>query len=363
MLVASRRPTDSSPAMTVGLVLAAWCEESDHRDCYRLGDNVAEVGVSKAFGIGGVAEVTKLDAHGRHAGQSKQVPGLSMGTAVDEVRPAHDFVLDEFGKASAHHGFIVRVTEVVRGDPSRDAGWFGVGVERNDQVSAGAICECGPRCLVDRLGHVVGAGPRDENLGTDRCEAAFNPTTQVVGDDRLSQPVRDVAVVVAAVAGVDDHNFVRHSGARHRMVVFGSQCGSGATLDRAGESVERTPDLRPTRAVNFEADVALELAQRLIRIRTENPVYPPGVEPQGVELPLQVSDVITCGHVAERVRDDPVAEVPPSFLKLAERRRANDAIDHDAAILLELPDRDIELGAEKRMVNFAAAHAEKPEPL
>ena len=136
------------------------------------------------------------------------------------------------------------------------------------------------------------------SLGANRCEAAFNPPTQIVGDDRFCEPVPDIAIVGPAVTRIDHDHLVRNSSASHRVMVFRAKGCRRSTLHSPRKTVERPPDRWSARSVLGQAHVALEFSQCPIGIRTEDAIDPSGIKAEGVQPLLQTGDVIAGSHVA-----------------------------------------------------------------
>lgn len=80
-----------------GRVVVAEAEPLE-ADQHGRGDRVAERRVCQLRGVGGVRQVTRLDAHGGHPGLLQQGPGATVRPAVLQTRARHDLAQDEVGE-------------------------------------------------------------------------------------------------------------------------------------------------------------------------------------------------------------------------------------------------------------------------
>mgnify|MGYP007121597557 CR=1 FL=1 len=101
----------------------------------------------------------------------------------------------------------------------------------------------------------------------------------------------------------------------------------------------------------------------MICVGPEDAVDSSRVETQGVELLLQICDIVPGGHVPRRVRDDAVTEIPARLFELTKRGGTDDAVDDDSTILLKRTDSRINVGGESLRIVGLSADTEKPEPL
>ena len=108
----------------------------------------------------------------------------------------------------------------------------------------------------------------------------------------------------------------------------------------------------------IDADVALELAQRLLGLDAEQAVDPAAVESHVQQPLLQCGDVVAGHQPGRHEEQDPVAETPAGLLERVVRPRPDQAVDRDAALLLERPD-----GPVGRLVEERAGRVEQVGPL
>ncbi len=219
-----------------------------------------------------------------------------------------------------------------------------VHVQRDDQVGAGGVGEAGPVDLVH--GPVGTAG--EERRAADRGQPALDPRRQVVDETRLVQAVPGDAAVAATVTGVDDDELSgqRRAGLADRLGL--AHRVRAASDDRTDELVEGFERRRSAGAVGAHSDVALEVAQRMFGLDTEQAVHAAAVEAHVEQALLQARDVVAGNQPGRHVGQDPVSESPPRLVQRVVGLRADDAVDGDAALLLELPDRAVSRVVELR---------------
>ena len=111
--------------------------------------------------------------------------------------------------------------------------------------------------------------------------------------------------------------------------------------DGAGQLVERLERRRAAGAVGGDADVALELAQRLLGLDTEQAVDAAAVEAHVEQPLLQRADVVAGHQPRGHVGQDPVAEAPAGLVQRVVGRAADDAVDGEPALLLERAHRAV----------------------
>ena len=189
-------------------------------------------------------------------------------------------------------------------------------------------------------------GPRVDDVGPVGAEPALDPAGEVVDDLRLDDPVGDGTGVVAAVTRVQDDGPSAQAvpGPADVLALAQRQRGpAGDAAAQVGEGPERGgPDL----TVGVQADAALEAADRRLGVGTEQPVDPAGVEPQAEQSFLQLGDVVAADQVAGGVPQQPVAELPLGGVERGVGPGSDDAVDEQAALLLERADGDVELVVE-----------------
>src|SRR5690606_11269663 len=113
------------------------------------------------------------------------------------------------------------------------------------------------------------------------------------------------------------------------------------------QSAQRLERAGPAGAVSRNADVALELAQRLARPGTEDTVDPADIEPEFGQAALKCNDVVTSERVADDVRQQPVTQAPAGFVEHPVGRGVDDAGRGESPLLLELPDGAIDVFVER----------------
>ncbi len=129
--------------------------------------------------------------------------------------------------------------------------------------------------------------------------------------------------------------------------LLGAHRVGAAPAHHRGEPGQRLQGGRPAGAVGRDADVALEVAHGLLGLVAVAAVDLADLEAE-VEQPLLECDHVVAGeHVARDVGQQPVAEPPPGLLQHAVGARTDDAVDGQAALLLELADRPVEALVER----------------
>ena len=101
------------------------------------------------------------------------------------------------------------------------------------------------------------------------------------------------------------------------------------------EPRQRLEGGRAAGAVGRDAEVALELAHPGLGLRAEVAVDAADPEAEVEQPALQGVDVVAGHQVAGQVGQDPVAEPPAGLVEATEGQRADDAVDGEAALLLE----------------------------
>ena len=173
---------------------------------------------------------------------------------------------------------------------------------------------------LDRHHRVVLPAPVDEDFGAELDQPLGHDVTEGVEarlDGQVDAPAGQTEGAVA------QRLLLPHR--RHR------------SAPEARQAVEGGDALRPADGVGHGTDVALEVPQRLGGVGAEDAVAPPGVEAEGVELLLQVEDVVAAQH-RRPVVEEPVAEPVAGFHQRAPRLAAADAVDAQAPGRLEGPD-------------------------
>jgi hypothetical protein len=225
---------------------------------------------------------------------------------------------------------VVGVAEEVRRHPARVGVAGDVEREREEHVGAGAVGEGGA------LGLLAGGGPAwggQEGLHPGGDEPPLHPLGQVVQDR-----VRGLGVLLGkAVAAphVDHDDLAAQVGARLADPLLPAQGVGGAALDHRGEPGQRLERRRSAGAVRGDPEVALELPDTRLGLRSEVPVDAPHPEAQVEQTTLQRVDVVPGDQVAGEVGEDPVTESPPGLVEATEGERAHHTVHGQPTLLLE----------------------------
>ncbi len=181
-----------------------------------------------------------------------------------------------------------------------------------------------------------GRGPArrgQERLYAGGDEATLHALGEVV-QDRVGGLGVLVGEVVAA-ADVDDHDLAAEMGAGLADPLLGAQRVGGAALDHRAQPGQRLERRRAAGAVGRDAEVALELAYAGLGLRAEVAVDPADLEAEVEQPALQGVDVVAGHQPPGQVGQDAVAELPAGLVETTEGQRADDAVDGEAALLLE----------------------------
>ena len=219
-----------------------------------------------------------------------------------------------------------------------------------------------------RPGASAQRGRGQERLDADRHQPALDPLGEVVQDR-----VGDRGVVVGQVvpaADVDHHDLAAEVGAGLADPLLGAQRVGGAALDHRREPGQGLERGRAAGAVGRDAEVALELAHARLGLRAEVAVDAADPEPEVEQPPLQGVDVVAGHQVAGEVGQDPVAEPPAGLVEAAEGQRTDDAVDGQAALLLEGAYGELDAlvvrrlgGADAGLLGDISSVAQKIDPL
>ena len=131
-------------------------------------------------------------------------------------------------------------------------------------------------------------------------------------------------------------------------VLLGAQRVGGAALDHRAEPGQGLERRRAAGAVGRDAEVALELAHARLGLRSEVAVDAADPETEVEQAALERVDVVADQQVAGEVGQDPVAEPPARFVEAPEGQRADDAVDGQAALLLEGAYGELDASVELR---------------
>ena len=140
---------------------------------------------------------------------------------------------------------------------------------------------------------------------------------------------------MVCAAHVDDHDLAAEVGPGFPHVLLRTQGVGRASLHHRGQPAQRLVRGRTARAVGWDAEVALELPQAGLGLGTEVAVDAADAEAEVEQTALQGVDVVAGDEAARQVGQDPVTELPPSLVETSEGERADDAVDRQAALLLE----------------------------
>ena len=114
------------------------------------------------------------------------------------------------------------------------------------------------------------------------------------------------------------------------------------TMARLGPVSSRThafqggDRVQPHDAIGLLADVALEVSDRTIGVLAEQSVLAPGVEPQGIELALQRTDVVTAVERGVEIQGS-ITQAVARFDQLAPRVGPDQPVDPQQSFALEGP--------------------------
>ena len=181
--------------------------------------------------------------------------------------------------------------------------------------------------------------PRQERLHADGRHPAFEPTCQVPQDvcfaDRSRRAVHDQAVVVAAAARIDDDPLAgqpRPGAANQLLFADGVWRAAG---DPGTQKVQGAQRFWAADAVGIQAVLALVGHQRVVRLQAEVAVDQSGVEAEVLQPGLQRRDVVAVHRRTELVIERARTQAVRSFFQRTVSRLADDAVDQQAAVLLE----------------------------
>ena len=311
----------------------------------RLGDGVAERRVGQPRRVAGVRDVPELEADRGHAGQPQHLPRLLVHPAVEQVGAGDDLALHQRGELLADgRGGAAARAEVVGRDAVAACGGGPVDVQRQHQVGARLVGELRP------LG-VAGAAVRSagqQGADADGGEASLEAGGQVDGDRGLLQAVAGRPAVAAAVAGVEDDDLARQRGARAVQRLGLAQRLRPPAGDVPAELLSARSVAGPQVPSAHQAVLALQPLERLLGERTEDAVGAAGVVAELEQPLLQRGDVVTDEH-PRREGQDAVAEPPAGGGQGAVGLGADDAVDRQPAVLLEVPQRPVGRLVEDRV--------------
>lgn len=285
-------------------------------------------------GVVRIRDVPNLHPHGRHAGQTQQIPGAGVCVAVKPVGSGGEFVLQVLCEHLSGAGVqaAARVAVVERGDPVRGCTIGTIDVDAYRDIGSNGVrkfCSLG-FAWVDTVRR---AGK--QRLGTECGQATLDPNSNGVADIRIDGAAR-----------IDNDHLVGNPGLQIRQFHVLAEFGGVSTDNGADESIEGTEGLRPAGAIGNHTHAGLKFPERVIGVRTEDAIGPARVEAEFGESSLQHRDVVADHHVSGNIGQHAITELPPGFIESAEGIRTNDAVDGDTAFLLESTNSSIEFVVE-----------------
>jgi hypothetical protein len=146
---------------------------------------------------------------------------------------------------------------------------------------------------------------------------------------------REVDLVGVDAVGVDrdDRAVERQPRSARRLAL--AHHGAARRVDRRPVPADRVHRVEPDDPVHPGRDVALELPDATVGARPEDPVLLAGVEPEGVQHPLERADVVPAERRRAQVQGA-VAEPVAGLDELAPRVRADDPVRWEPPGPLEL---------------------------
>ncbi len=179
--------------------------------------------------------------------------------------------------------------------------------------------------------------------------AVIRPSSRLARSHRMSASLigpapalDDQAMIGAASARVDDDALAGQPGTRPSDQFLLADGLGGAAGDPGAQKVQRPQCLRSADAVGRHAVLPLIRHQRVVGEQPEVAVYQAGVEAEVLEPGLQGGDVVAVHRRAELVTEDAGAEAIGRLFECAIGRLTDDAVDEQAAMLLEGADRLVE---------------------
>ena len=112
--------------------------------------------------------------------------------------------------------------------------------------------------------------------------------------------------------------------------------------------------------VGRQADVLLELTSSGLCVGSEDAVHPTGVESEPAEPPLEFFYVVAAHHRGAVVKK-PVAQPHFCFHQRVPGVRSADAVHHEPAVSLEVPQSSLSRRAELAVVSLGAV-ADESQP-
>ena len=222
-------------------------------------------------------------------------------------------------------------------------------------------------------GGVVPAGPGNNRLHASGNHAALDALRQVPEDllfgDLAVGPVHYQAAVAAAEVRVDHYALAGEVRARLPHGFALADCLRGPACDAAAQQRKGVQGVGPACAVVVEAGVELVVHQRLVGVRPETAVHPVRVEPQLVQLGLQLGNIVADHLLARLVAQHAGAEGVGRLAQFPQGRVIDRASGHDPARLLEgfdgfaqdVVEKHLALGEAAGVVDVAFVTVEEPQ--
>ena len=165
------------------------------------------------------------------------------------------------------------------------------------------------------------------------------------------------------LAGVADHDppALHAAGLEPQALVLAYLRDGDLGRGPPREPLEGLDGGSPHHAVVGQADVLLELPDRGLRPRPQDPIDPVRVEAELAEAALHLGHIIAAHHRGPVV-EEPVPEPVVGLDESVPRLRPADAVHHQAAVVLELAERRLGGRAELLMVDTGAV-TDQRQPL
>ena len=178
----------------------------------------------------------------------------------------------------------------------------------------------------------------------------------------LAQTAGDCLCDHGQLAGVADHyaSALHPAGLASKTLMLAHLGDGDLSRGSPGGPLEGLNGGPPHHAVVGKADVLLELPDRSLRPRPQDPVNPVRVEAELTEATLQLRHIVASHHRGSVVEKS-VSESMVGLHEGAPRLWTADAVDHQAAVALELAQRRFGRGAEFLIVP-AGAVADQRQP-
>ena len=286
-------------------------------------------------------QIADLDADRRHPGQPQHRPRLAVDAAVEQAGARDELALGEVGQPLADRRARFAGAVVVRWRCRWRAATATASTCRDSTRSAPTSLAKPARC--SSRGAVVRAAGQPGRARPSAVSRPFEPGREVPGQVGLADAV-----------GLDARGRRRRGRGRGRAACRAGSGPASATATRSRSSCGRPPTTRrpswrsarsvsgPQMPSGDQAVVALEACAAPASVRQpEDAVGADQVVAELQQLRLQRGDVVAGEQRPWLVRQHPVAEAPAGAGQRGVGLRPDDAVDGDAAALLEVPDREL----------------------